>query len=179
MITMAIIALVGVGVVVLATLYIHHRAAILCRAVGAALNEDVQDKLKRAKTLDTRLAQEVLAGADMDAAIDDFTKDRANIHALPTEKGWLWDSEHLGKWAKNQFAVRAAAIGRKAKFVTLAVLVSVVVAVGVTDAVVYTRLPATTSALSPYPPTRSSIVPPPVSVPGSAPGTTSPASTAP
>src|SRR5438552_6299191 len=100
MVLMALTTLLGAATVILSAFYIQHRAAAERRATNAAVQEEVQDKLKRAKALDSRLAQDLLALADIDAAIDDFTKDRLTIHALPTEKGWLWTSDDLGKWSK-------------------------------------------------------------------------------
>ena len=174
MITMAIIALVGTGIIVLMTLFIQHQAAVFRRAVGAALDEEVREKLKRAKTLDTVLAQQVSAGADIDSAIEDFTKDRSSIHTLPTEKHWLWESADLLKWAKAQLAARAVAINHKARLVILSVLVGVALLVVAVDAVIYSNMSGPSPLLSPYPPTKSMAVPAPLPVPGSAPGAVDP-----
>lgn len=174
MIPMALVALAGTGTIVLATFFIQHCAAVHRRVASATLEEQVQEKLKRAKVLDSRLAQELLGGADMDASIDDFMKDRSSIHALPTEKSWLWDSDHLAKWTKAQLTIIVAAINHKARLITLSVLVGVVLLVVAIDAILYSNLSASTPLLSPSPPPKSTTVPAAVPVPGSFPGTVDP-----
>lgn len=176
MITMSLIALGGAAAFVFAALWINHRAAVRKRAASAALDEEVQEKLKRAKALDTSLTQEILSGADMDGTFDNFIKDRLSIHALPNEKGWLWDSDHLAKWAKADLASRVAAINHKARLITLTVLVAVALVVTVIDACIYNFQSTPIPPLSPYPPAKASSIPFPV--PSSVQGTITPSSSA-
>src|SRR5437867_1448968 len=102
MVTMALVALCGTGIAIVATVFILHRDAELRQAAKIDLDTEVQEKLKKAKALDSRLAETVLSGANLDGALGDFTKARAAVHALQTDAPWLWEVEDLLKWAKAE-----------------------------------------------------------------------------
>lgn len=165
MIPMAVIPLIGIGIIAVAIAVIFHRSSSLRQAAKAAVDEGVQDKLKKAKTLDTKLAQDVLGGADIDAAIEEFQKARASVFAIPTDAPWMWSVEELQHWAKLLLASRAAAINSKARVVAFSILVAVALLVIGVDATLYGYLAAPQPMLSPQGPSRPTALPTPFPAP--------------
>lgn len=165
MIPMAVIPLVGAGIIALAIVIILHRSSLRRRATKADFDQVVQDKIRKAKILDTKLAQDVLSGADLDGAIDDFQKARAFVHAVPTDTPWLWDVEELQKWATAQLESQINAINSKARLAALSVIITVALAVIGIDATLYSYLSTPQPMLSPQGPPRRAGLPSAVPLP--------------
>jgi hypothetical protein len=158
---MGVITVIGCGIAVVVSLLIHHRTSALCQAAKAATDQQVHENLRRAKALDANFAQEVLAGADIDPAIEDFARKRSTIFSVPNETPWLWDSDHLKKWAENELATQVSTLNRKARLVALSALVGIILAVLAIDAVLYGQLANSPPVLSPPPPARFQPLPTP------------------
>jgi hypothetical protein len=175
---MGVITIIGCGIAVVVSLLIHHRTSALCQVAKAATDQQVHENLKRAKAIDASLAQEVLGGADIDPSIEDFARKRSGIFSVPTETPWLWDSDHLKKWAGNELAAHVSALNRKARLMALSALVGIILAVLAIDAVLYGQLANSSPALSPQPPARFQPIPTPHAAgsvnPNTAPTTSTP-----
>lgn len=165
MLVMSVSTLVGVGALVVVVSLILHFASSSRRAAKAEIDDEVQDKVKKAKALDTALAQHVLRGANLDAAIDEFQKARAGIHAIQADAPWMWDIDHLQKWAKEQLAIRAAAVNSKARLASLTVIVLTVLIVAAVDATLYNGLSTAQPMLSPQGPSQAGQLPAPLPSP--------------
>jgi hypothetical protein len=154
MIVMASVTLIGCGIAVVAALFINHHASGLRQAAKDEVNHEVQVTLKRAKDLDAKLAENLLGAADMDGAIEDFTRARSAIFSVPTETPWLWDSDHLENWSQNLLAAKERAITRRSRLWSLSLLVGVILAVVIVDAILYDQIAKTSPALTPQLPAK-------------------------
>ncbi len=146
------------GVAVTAMLYglVQSFFQARCREATEEVKRLHQEKQRRARDCDTQFVGNLLANMDADQAIDTLVKARLAIHSIPSEQPGNWDAEDLRQWEISQFKERSAAILAKSRLISFCIAVAIFLGVVVAEAVLYSQMSSSLSAVTPQTPTKRS-----------------------
>lgn len=151
MTNLALIAVLGLLVLLLLYVFFMSRRAARLGAIAKDVQEEVAAKLRREAEATEVIVGQIAGGVPADRAITAYQNDRAAILAHDrTDKPWAWGPDDLDQWRKLETARRGEDVNRRliVPALTSSLVVLAIAAVSITicyNSLTPDQIPSSTS----------------------------------